>query len=98
MSIIIKIVQNRERSTNFMAGRNQKDDNSMREIFKTLTCISQFGISMLVPIAMCFFAGLALDKWLGTSFIAIVLFFIGAVAGARNVYKLAKKFYGEGKE
>ena len=81
-----------------MAARKRKDENSMREVFKTLSCITQFGISMLVPIAMCFFAGLALDKWLGTSFIAIVLFFVGAVAGARNVYRLAKKFYGEGKE
>lgn len=81
-----------------MATGNKKDANSTREIFKTLSCITQFGISMLVPIAMCFFGGLALDKWLGTSFIAIVLFFVGAVAGARNVYVLAKKFYGESKE
>lgn len=81
-----------------MADRRPRDDNGMREIFKTLSCVTQFGISMLVPIAMCFFGGLALDKWLGTSFIAIVLFFVGAVAGARNVYVLAKKFYGEGKE
>lgn len=81
-----------------MADKNKNHDNSMREVFKTLSCITQFGISMLVPIAMCFFGGLALDKWLGTSYIAIVLFFVGAVAGARNVYVLAKKFYGEGKE
>ncbi len=81
-----------------MASGKKKDENSMHEIFKTLSCITQFGISMLVPIAMCFFCGLFLDKWLGTSYIAIVLFFVGAVAGARNVYILAKKFYGEGKE
>ena len=81
-----------------MATGKKKDENAMREVLKTLSCITQFGISMLVPIAMCFFGGLALDKWLGTSFIAIVLFFVGAVAGARNVYILAKKFYGEGKE
>ena len=81
-----------------MAAGKKKEENGMREIFKTLSCITQFGISMLVPIAMCFFVGLALDKWIGTSFIAIVLFFVGAVAGARNVYRLAKKFYGEGKE
>ena len=53
---------------------------------------------MLVPIAMCFFGGLLLDRWLGTSFIAIVLFFVGAIAGGRNVYLLAKKYFGEGKE
>ena len=81
-----------------MATGKKKDENSMREVFKTLTCITQFGISMLVPIAMCFFGGLLLDQWLGTSFIAIVLFFVGAIAGARNVYMLARKFFGEGKE
>ncbi len=98
MSIIIKMVQNRERSTDFMAAGKKKDANNKREIFKTLSYITQFGISMLVPIAMCFFGGLWLDKWLGTSFIAIILFFVGAVAGARNVYILARKFFGEGKE
>ena len=81
-----------------MAAEKKKDENGMREVLKTLSLITQFGISMLVPIAMCFFCGFALDKWLGTSFIAIVLFFVGAVAGARNVYVLAKKFFGEGKE
>ncbi|MBO5081391.1 MAG: AtpZ/AtpI family protein [Lachnospiraceae bacterium] len=70
----------------------------MREIARVLVCISQFTIYMLVPIAMCFFGGLFLDKWLGTSFIAIVLFFVGALAGGRNVYRLAKKYFGEGKE
>ncbi len=81
-----------------MAPRKRDDKMNMREIMKVLVCISQFSISMLVPIAMCFFGGLLLDKWLGTSFIAIVLFFVGAIAGGRNVYLLAKKYSGEGKE
>lgn len=98
MSIIIKMVQNRERSTNFMAPRKRNDKMNMREIVRLLTCITQFGISMLVPMAMCFFGGYLLDRWLGTSFIAIVLFFVGAVAGARNVYLLAKKYFNEDKE
>ena len=92
------MVQNRERSADFMAAGKKKDEKGMREVLKTLSLITQFGISMLVPIAMCFFGGLFLDKWLGTSFIVVVLFFVGAVAGARNVYVLAKKFFGEGKE
>jgi uncharacterized membrane protein len=32
-----------------------------------------------------------LDKWLDTNFISIILFFVGALAGGRNVYILAKK-------
>lgn len=81
-----------------MAARKRDNKMNMREIMKVLVCISQFTIYMLVPIAMCFFGGLFLDKWLGTSFIAIVLFFVGALAGGRNVYRLAKKYFGEGKE
>ena len=81
-----------------MAPRKRDDKVNMREIMKVMVCISQFSISMLVPIAMCFFGGLLLDKWLGTSYIAIVLFFVGAIAGGRNVYLLAKKYSGEGKE
>lgn len=81
-----------------MAAKKREDKINMREVVKVLVCISQFGISMIAPIAMCFFGGLALDKWLGTSFIAIVLFFVGAIAGGRNVYILAKKNFGEGKE
>ncbi len=81
-----------------MAAGKRDNKMNMREIARVLVCISQFTIYMLVPIAMCFFGGLFLDKWLGTSFIAIVLFFVGALAGGRNVYRLAKKYFGEGKE
>lgn len=62
-------------------------------VMRSLTTISQFGINMVVPIGMCSFAGYFLDKWLGTSFFIIVLFFAGALAGFRNVYILARKIY-----
>ena len=81
-----------------MAARKRDDKMNIREISRVLVCISQFSVSMLVPIAMCCLGGLLLDRWLGTSFIAIVLFFVGAIAGGRNVYLLAKKYFGEGKE
>ena len=81
-----------------MAPRKRENSGSVREFMKMITCVTQFGISMLVPVIMCFFVGLWLDKKLDTSYIAIVLFFVGAVAGARNVYILAKKYSGEGKE
>jgi hypothetical protein len=63
-----------------------------------LILITQFGINMLVPIALCFFAGYYLDKWLGTNFIVIIAFFVGALAGGRNVYILAKKSMGRHKK
>ncbi len=62
-------------------------------VMRSLTTISQFGINMVVPIGMCSLAGYFLDKWLGTSFFIIVLFFAGALAGFRNVYILARKIY-----
>lgn len=62
-----------------------------RTVFQTLSLISQFGINMLVPIFLCSFAGIFLDRKLGTNFCMIILFFVGAVAGGYNVYRLAKK-------
>ena len=69
-------------------------DNS---VYKALTFFSQFTINMLVPIFMCSLAGWAIDKWLGTGFFVIILFFIGALAGFRNVFVLAKRVYGSEK-
>ena len=56
-----------------------------------LSLISQFGINMLVPIFMCSFVGMYLDRKLGTEFIMILLFFVGALAGFRNIYVLSLK-------
>lgn len=67
--------------------------NSNRENFKILTYISQFTINMLVPICLCSLAGYYIDKYCGTSIWFIILFFVGAGAGARNIYILAKKTY-----
>ena len=64
-----------------------------RNVYHALTMITQFGINMLVPIFLCSFAGIYLDKWLGTSFWMVILFFVGAVAGFRNVYVFAKRVY-----
>ena len=68
-----------------------------RSVYKALTFFSQFTINMLVPIFMCSFIGYVFDKWLGTSFFVIILFFIGALAGFRNVFVLARRVYDGGK-
>lgn len=62
-------------------------------VIRSLAMVSQFGIHMIVPIGMCSFAGYCLDKWLETGFFIIVFFFVGALAGFRNVYILARKIY-----
>ena len=66
-----------------------------RSVFQALTLISQFGINMLVPIGLMTFLGMYLDKRFGTSYLVILLFFVGALAGGRTVYQMAQKFFGK---
>lgn len=60
-----------------------------KTVWQCLTLISQFGIMMLVPTGMMFALGYWLDGRLGTQFFAIVLFFVGVLAGFGNIYRLA---------
>lgn len=64
-----------------------------RNVYHALMMISQFGINMLVPIFLCTFIGIAIDKKFDTSYWAVLLFFIGAAAGFSNVFRFAKKIY-----
>ena len=75
---------------NHERGGRVKYDNG---VYRSMTQIIQFGINMLVPIMLCTFLGIFLDRYLGTSFLVIILFFVGAAAGGRNVYIFAKKIY-----
>lgn len=72
-----------------MAGRKKYD----KSVYRSLAMITQFGINMLVPIFFCTFLGIWIDKWAGTGFFMIILFFIGALAGFRNIYIMAKGVY-----
>ncbi|MCD8038086.1 MAG: AtpZ/AtpI family protein [Lachnospiraceae bacterium] len=71
-------------------GRNKK---YKRSVYQSLAVITQFGINMLVPIFLCSFAGMYLDRKFGTVFWFVLLFFVGALAGFRNIFILAKKIY-----
>ena len=66
-----------------------------KSVYRSLTLITQFGINMLVPIGMMTWLGVYLDNRFGTSYLVILLFFMGAIAGAQNVYRMAKKIYGQ---
>ena len=70
----------------------EKKAKDRRQTLRLLTMISQFGIHMLVPIAICFYAGYKMDQHFGTSYLTVILFFIGALAGFRNVYITAKRY------
>lgn len=69
-----------------------------RKVYQALTMIGQFGINMLVPVFICFFLGMFLDEKLGTNFLVVILFFVGAVAGGYNVYRFARGIYAGGSE
>ena len=62
-----------------------------RSVYRSMTLISQFGINMIVPVAMCMFLGIFLDTKLGTGYWTVILFFVGALAGFNSIYKMAKK-------
>jgi len=66
-----------------------------KNVYKSLTLVTQFGINMLVPIFLCTFAGIYIDKWFSTNYWCVLLFFVGALAGYRNIYVFAKKIYEE---
>lgn len=64
-----------------------------RSVYQALSMIGQFGINMLVPVFMCSFLGMFLDRKLGTDFLIIICFFVGAVAGGWNVFRFARRIY-----
>ncbi len=64
-----------------------------KSVYQSLALITQFSIHMLVPIFLCTFLGIWLDKKLDTGFLVIILFFMGALAGFRNIYIMSKQIY-----
>jgi F0F1-type ATP synthase assembly protein I len=64
-----------------------------KSVYRSLALISQFSINMLVPICLMTALGIFLDKKLETSYWVVVLFFVGAIAGGQNVYRMAKNIY-----
>ena len=66
-----------------------------RKVFQCLTLILQFGLNMIVPIVMCTMFGVWNRRKSGNEWIAVPLFVIGALAGFTNIFKMAKKIYGQ---
>jgi F0F1-type ATP synthase assembly protein I len=67
-----------------------------KKTVKAVSLITQISISMIVPIVMCLFVGLFLDKLLGTSPLFLLIFiFLGIGGGFRSVYMLTKSFYDD---
>ncbi|MBE5865410.1 MAG: AtpZ/AtpI family protein [Lachnospiraceae bacterium] len=76
-----------------MGNKRRHNPKYDRSVYSSMVLITQFGINMLVPICMMSALGIWLDGRYGTSFWTILLFFVGAIAGGQNVYRMAKKVY-----
>lgn len=68
-----------------------------KSVYKSLAMITQLSIHMLVPIFLCSFLGIFIDRKLGTYFV-IPLFMLGAAAGFRNIYIAVKAIYSDQEE
>ena len=66
-----------------------------KTVYQSLSLITQFGITMVVPIFLCSFLGWYLDEKFQTTWLFVALFFIGALAGFRNIFILAQKVFEE---
>ena len=62
------------------------------EIWGALIMVLQFGINMIVPIFMCTAFGIWIGDKVGINWICVPLFFVGALAGFSNIYKMSKRF------
>ena len=68
-----------------------KNDN--RSVLQTLTLVFQLGINMLVPIFLCSIFGVWLGNRTGINWLMVPFFFVGALAGFTNIYKVVRKLY-----
>lgn len=65
-----------------------------KSVYKSLAMISQVGIAMMVPIFLCCMLGLFLRNKFGIPAF-LPLFFVGALAGMRNVYIMLSAIFKE---
>lgn len=64
-----------------------------KNVYQSIAMITQFGINMIVPILMCTLLGVYIGRKFDMMIIVIPLFIMGALAGFRNIYKMAKKIF-----
>lgn len=92
LDFLKKIIYNSGMSKKVPYDRKNKQDKS---VYRALVLIMQFGINMLVPIGFMSWLGILLDRKCGTSFLMVLFFFIGAIAGFQNIWRMAKSIYDD---
>ena len=64
--------------------------NYKKSVYTTFAMISHVGISMIVPILLCTYAGVWLEKKYEFPF-TVIMIVLGVLAGVRNVFAIVKK-------
>ena len=64
--------------------------NYKKSVYTTFAMISQVGISMVVPILLCTYAGVWLEGKYDFPF-TVIMIVVGVLAGVRNVIALVKR-------
>ena len=64
--------------------------NYKKIVYTTFAMISQVGISMVVPILLCTYAGVWLEEKFNFPF-TVIMIVVGVLAGVRNVVAMVKR-------
>lgn len=67
-----------------------------KSVFKSFALITQLGVSVMAPIALCVAAGVLIDNHFGTWW-TVPLLFLGMLAGVRNAAIMLKSVLKEDK-
>ncbi len=65
------------------------------DTYRTLGTLGSVGLSFVVALVLGTWAGHAVDRWLGTSWVMILGFFLGFAAGVLNVYRVVSQATAE---
>lgn len=64
--------------------------NYKKSVYTTFAMISQVGISMVVPILLCTYAGVWLEEKFDFPW-TVIMIVVGVLAGVRNVIAMVKR-------
>ena len=64
------------------------DSKEKRDISYMFSLVTQLGISMMVPIFLCMFVGIYINKYIDNGIIIVISMIVGCIVAFRNVYLL----------
>lgn len=63
-----------------------------KSVQKALVMVFELSIQMVVTIGLCTFLGVWIGEKVGINWLVVPFFFIGALAGYTNIFKMLKGF------